>query len=152
MVRAASALVTRLRATWFGSVLAVVWVICLIAAPLARHCIGVAAVVGGPSGIFCTWTPPLRHPTGVGLLLLLAFVAIIVTLPLVFPSRTVLLAVGVGSAAVVVTVLLLAIDFASYRAMGRLGLYWTNEARSVLVFLLPVSAAWIIAGFRRHSA
>lgn len=139
----------RLRATWFGSVLALVWLVSLIVAPLARHCIGVAAVVGGPSGIFCSSTPALQKPTGFGLWMLLVFVAVIVTVPLVFPNRRVLLAVGVGSAAVVVAVLLLALDFASYRAMGRLGLHWTNEARSVLFFLLPVSVVWIIAGFRK---
>ena len=149
MGRAASAVISRLRVTWFGSVLAIVWVIGLIAAPIDRHCIAIAAVKGGPSGIFCTSTPALERPTGVGLLLLMGFVAVIATVPLAFPRRRALLAVGVGSAAVATTVLALAFDYPSYLAMGQLGLYWTSEARSVLFLLLPVSLLWIVAGIRR---
>ena len=150
MVRAVSTVLNRLRATWFGSVLASVWLVSLTAAPVARHCIAVAAVRGGPSGIFCSWTPALENPTGIGLVLLLAFVAVIVTVPLVFPSRPVLLLVGLGSAAIVVAVIVISLDFERYLALSRLGLRLTTEAQSVLLFLLPVSVVWIIAGFRRR--
>jgi len=149
MVRPASVVLNRLRATWFGSLLAIVWLVCLIAAPLARHCVGIAAVKGGPSGIFCGWTPPLENPNGFGLLLLLLFVAVIVTVPLVLPYRPALLAVGLGSAAVVVAMIVISLDFERYLALSRLGLDLTNEARSVLLFLLPVSVVWIVAGFRK---
>ena len=149
MVRAASVVVKRLRATWFGSVLALAWLIGLIAAPLARSCAGIAAVKGGQGGIFCYWTPALRNPTGLGLFLLLVFVAIIVTVPLVFPSRPVLLLVGLGSAAIVVATIVISVDFERNLALSGLGLNLTNEALSGLVLLLPVSVVWIVAGFRR---
>jgi hypothetical protein len=150
MVRATSVVLSRLRATWFASVLAVAWLLGLIAAPLVRSCAGIAAVKGGQGGIFCSWTTALPNPTGLGLFLLLVFVAIIVTVPLVFPSRLVLLLVGFGSAAIVVAVTLISIDFERYVALSRLGLNLTNEARSVLLLLLPVSVIWIVAGIRRR--
>ena len=151
MVRAASALLNRLRATWFGSILAVVWLISLIAVPSVRtNCIGIAAVKGGPSGIFCEPGPPLRSPTGLGMLSLLVFVAVIVTVPLVFPRRPVLLLVGLGSAAIVVAMIVISLDFERYLALSRLGLNLTNEARSGLLLLLPVSVVWIVAGVRRR--
>jgi hypothetical protein len=149
MVRATSVVLNRLRATWFGSVLAAAWLIGLIAAPLARGCAAIAAVKGGQGGIFCYWTPALRNPTGLGLFLLLVFVAIIVTVPLVFPSRPVLLLVGLGSAAIVVAMIVTSIDFERYLALSRLGLDLTNEARSGLLLLIPVSVVWIVAAFRR---
>jgi hypothetical protein len=148
MVNAVSILLKRLRATWFGSVLAVVWLVCLIAAPFARHCIAIAAVKGGPSGVFCEWTPVIENPTGFGLFLLLLFGAVIVTLPLAFPYRPVLLLVGFGSAAIVVAIMLMSLDFGWYLAMSRLGLDITNEARSGFVVLLPASVAWMLAGFQ----
>jgi hypothetical protein len=150
MLRAASTGLNRLRATWFGSVLALVWLVSLTVAPVARHCIGIAAVRGGPSGTFCSWTPALENPTGIGLVLLLAFVAVIVTVPLVFPYRPVLLLVGLGSAAIVVALIAISLDFERYLALSRLGLRLTSEAQSVLLFLLPVSVLWIVAGFRRR--
>jgi len=150
MVRPASVVLDRLRATWFGSVLAVAWLAFLTLVPWVRHCIGIAAVKGGQGGIFCSWTPALTNPTGLGLFLLLVFVAIIVTAPLVFPSRPVLLLVGLGSAAIVVALIVISLDFDRYLALSRLGLNLTNEARSVFLVLLPVSVVWIVTGFRRR--
>jgi len=77
---------------------------------------------------------------------LLAFVAVIVTVPLAFPYRAVLLTVGLGSAATAVATILMSVNVAWYPAMSRLGLDVTNEARFGLVFLLPVSVVWILAG------
>jgi hypothetical protein len=148
MVRSASVVVNRLRATWFGSVLAVAWIMGLTAAPLVRSCAGIAAVKGGQAGIFCSWTAAMPNPTGLGLFLLLVFVAIIVTVPLLFPSRPVLLLVGFGSAAIVVAMTVISLDFDRYLALSRLGLNLTNAARSVLLLLLPVSVVWIVAAFR----
>jgi len=148
MVRQASVVLNRLRVTWFGSVLALAWLMGLIAAPLVHSCVGIAAVKGGQGGIFCSWTPALPNPTGLGLFLLLVFVAIIVTVPLVFPSRPMLLSVGLGSAAIVVAMIVISLDFDRYLALSRLGLNLTNEARSVLLLLLPVSVVWIVAAFR----
>src|ERR1700694_4452931 len=148
MVRPASVVFNRLRATWFGSVLAVGWLVGMIAAPLVRGCAGVMGVKGGPSGVFCSWTPALPNPTGLGLLLLLVFVATIVTVPLVFPSRPVLWLVGFGSAVIVVALIVVSLDFERYLALSRLGLDLTNEARSGLLLLLPVSVVWIVAAFK----
>jgi hypothetical protein len=150
MVRPAAVVLSRLRATWFGSVLALAWLIGLIAAPLVHSCAGIAAVKGGQGGIFCRWTPALPNPAGLGLFLLLLFVAIIVTVPLVFPSRPVLLLVGLGSAVIVVAMIVISLDFERYLALSRLGLNLTNEDRSVLLLLLPVSVVWIVAAFRRR--
>jgi hypothetical protein len=150
MVRAALVVLNRLRATWFGSVLAVAWLVSLIAAPLVRTCAGIAAVKGGQGGIFCSWSAALPNPTGLGLFLLLTFVAIIVTVPLVFPIRPVLLLVGLGSAAIVVAVILISIDVERYLALSRLGLNLTNQDGSVLLLLLPASVVWIVAGIRRR--
>jgi hypothetical protein len=151
MVRATSVMLNRLRATWFGSVLAAAWLVFLIAVPSVRtNCVGIAAIKGGPSGIICESGPPLRSPTGLGLLLLLLFVAVIVTVPLVFPSRRILVVVGLGSAAIVVAMIVISLDFDRYLALSRLGLNLTNEARSVLLLLLPVSVVWIAAGVRRR--
>jgi hypothetical protein len=147
MVQAAQVLFRRLQTTWFGSVLALLWLLGLIAVPVPRHCIAVAAVRGGPSGVFCSRTPALEDPTGIGLALLLAFVAVIVIAPLVFPSRSVLLTVGLGSGAAALVTSLGSLDSGWYLAMGQLGLDITNEARSGLLFLLPASAAWILAAF-----
>jgi hypothetical protein len=151
MTQIAVAVLNRLRATWFGSVLAVVWLGGLLFAPLARHCFGVAAVVGGQSGIICDSTPPLENPSGAGLFLLLLFVAVIVTAPLVFPHRSVMLLVGFGSAAIVVALILFSIDVARYLVLSRLGLDVTSDAQSALLLLLPVSALWIVAGVRRRT-
>ncbi|HEV3461095.1 MAG TPA: hypothetical protein VG413_03550 [Candidatus Dormibacteraeota bacterium] len=82
-------------------------------------------------------------------MLLLAFVAVIVTMPLLFPYRPVLLLVGLGSAAIV-ALIAISLDFERYLALSRLGLRLTSEAQSVLLFLLPVSVLWIVAGFRRR--
>jgi hypothetical protein len=147
MVQAAQVIFRRLQATWFGSVLALFWLVGLVAIPLPRHCIAVAAVQGGPSGIFCNRTPALEDPTGIGLVLLLAFVAVIVTVPLTLPNRTVLLAVGLGSLAIALVTTLGSLDDGWYTAMSGLGLDITNDARSGLLFLLPASAAWILAAF-----
>jgi hypothetical protein len=142
-------MLNRLRATWFGSVLAVVWLVFLIAVPSVRtNCVGIAAIKGGPSGIFCESGPPLRSPTGVGLVLLLLFGAVIVTVPLVFPSRPMLSVVGLGSAAIVVAMIVISLDLERYLVLNRLGLNLTNEARSGLLLLLPVSVVWIVAAFR----
>src|SRR5438445_4158586 len=140
MVRPASVVLNRLRATWFGSVLAVAWLAFLIFVPWVRHCFGIAAVRGGSSGIYCTWTPALPNPAGLGLFLLLVFVAIIATVPLVFPSRPVLLLVGLGSAAIVVAMMVISLDFDRYFALSRLGLTLTNGARPVRSLLLPRGA------------
>jgi hypothetical protein len=149
MVRRASFVLNRLRATWFGSVLAVAWLVFLIAIPSVRtNCVGIAAIKGGPSGIICESGPPLRSPTGLGLVLLLVFVAIITTVPLAFPSRRMLLVVGLGSAAIVVAMAVISLDLERYLALSRLGLNITNEARSSLLLLLPVSVVWIVAAFR----
>jgi hypothetical protein len=149
MVRPASVVLKRLRATWFGSVLAVVWLVFLIVVPSVRtNCVGIAAVKGGPSGIFCESGPPLRSPTGVGLALLLLFVAVIVTVPLVFPSRRMLFVVGLGSAAIVVAMIVISLDLERHLVLNRLGLNLTNESRSGLLLLLPVSVVWIVAAFR----
>jgi hypothetical protein len=149
MVRATSVVFKRLRATWFGSVLALAWLVFLIAIPSVRvNCVGIAAIKGGPSGIICESGPPLRSPTGLGLLLLLVFVAIIATVPLVFPGRRMLFVVGLGSAAIVVAMIVICLDLQRYLALSRLGLSLTNEARSALLLLLPVSVVWIVAAFR----
>jgi len=150
MIQIAVAVLDRLRATWFGSVLAIVWLAGLLFAPLARHCTGIAGVVGGPSGIICDSTPPLENPSGAGLFLLL-FVAVIVTAPLVFPHRGVMLLIGFGSAAIVVALILFSVDVASYLALSRLGLDLTSETQSALLLLLPVSALWIVAGVRHRA-
>ncbi len=149
MVRAVSVVLNRLRATWFGSVLALAWLFFLIAIPSVRtNCVGIAAIKGGPSGIICESGAPLRSPTGLGLLLLLGFVAIIVAVPLVFPSRRMLFVVGLGSAAIVVAMVVISLDLEGYLALSRLGLNLTNEARSALLLLLTVSVVWIVAAFR----
>jgi hypothetical protein len=151
MVQVAELIVRRLRATWFGSVLALFWLVGLIAAPLARHCIAIAAVQGGPSGVFCGWTPALEDLTGLGLAVLLVFVAVIVTVPLAFPRCSVLLTVGLGSAAVVVVASLGSLDGGWYETLSELGLDITNEARSGLLFLLPASLVWIVAALRTRA-
>jgi hypothetical protein len=148
MARVAAVIFGRLRATWFGSVLALLWLVGLIAAPLVRHCIAIAAVSGGPSGVFCGWTPALGDPTGLGLALLLAFVAVIVTVPLAFPHRSVLLTVGLVSAAIAMVTSFASLDWGWYQAFSDLGLEITSEARSGLLFLLPASLIWILAGLR----
>src|SRR5207237_9262456 len=99
MVMAAAAVLKRLRATWFGSFVAVVWLLFLIAIPWVRHCYGIATVQGGSSGIYCTWNPPLIDASGFGLMLLLLFVAAIGMVPLAFATRRVLLSVGFGGGA-----------------------------------------------------
>src|SRR6202158_587585 len=134
MVRATSVVLKRLRATWFGSVLALAWLVFLIAIPSVRtNCVGIAAIKGGPSGIICESGPPLRSPTGLGLLLLLVFVAIIVTVPLVFPTRGMRCVVGFGSGAIVVAMIVTSLDLQRYLALSRLGLNLTSEARSALL-------------------
>jgi hypothetical protein len=135
MGRAASAVISRLRATWFGSLLAVVWLAFLIGVPWVRDCFGIAAVQGGSSGIYCTWNPPVIDPSGLELLLLVSFVAVIAMVPLAFPNRPTLLSVGFGVAAISVAIIL--------AANGP----WV--ALAVLVYLLPASALWIVAGVRR---
>jgi len=148
MVRAVSAVFNRLRATWFGSVLAVVWLVFLIAVPWVRHCFGIAAVQGGRSGIYRTWNPPLVDPSGFALLLLLLFAAVIGILPLAFPNRRVLLSVGLGSAIVVLAMIWATLDSAVSFSLSELGLQVGDVTRTVLFFLLPASVVWIIAGFR----
>jgi len=150
IVRSASVVLNRLRATWFGSVLAVAWLAFLIFVPLVRQCFGIAAVRGGTGGIYCTWTPALPNPTGLGLFLLLVFVVIIVTVPLAFPSRPVLLLVGLGSAAIVVAMIVISLELDRYLAVSQLGLNLRSEAQSALLLMLPASVAWIVAGFRRQ--
>jgi uncharacterized membrane protein len=135
MVRPASVVLKRLRATWFGSVLAVAWLAFLIFVPWVRDCFGIAAVRGGTSGIYCTWNPPIIDPSGLELVLLVLFVALIAIVPLAFPNRPTLLAVGFGSAAISVSMIV---------AIHNLWVPLT-----FLVFLLPASVVWIVAGFRR---
>jgi len=136
MGRAASAVLQRLRATWFGSALAAVWLAFLIGIPWVRHCYGIAAVQGGSSGIYCTWNPPIVEPSGQELLVLVSFVAVIAILPLAFPNRPTLLSVGFGVAATSVAIIL---------AANR-----PSVALAVLVFLLPASVVWIVTGVRRR--
>jgi uncharacterized membrane protein len=137
MVRAASAVLNRLRVTWFGSVLAVAWLAFLIFIPWVRQCFGIAAVRGGSSGIYCTWNPPIIDPSGFELVLLVLFVAVIAIVPLAYPNRPTLLAVGFGSAAISVAMIV---------AIHSLGVPLTS-----LVFLLPASVVWIVAGVRRRA-
>jgi hypothetical protein len=106
MVRVVSAVLSRLRATWFGSVLAVAWLAFLLGIPWVRDCYGIAAVQGGSSGIYCTWNPPIIDPSGLELLVLVSFVAVIAIVPLRFPNRPTLLSVGFGNAAISVAVIL----------------------------------------------
>lgn len=148
MVRPVSAVFNRLRATWFGSVLAVVWLVFLIAVPWVRECYGIAAVQGGSSGIYCTWNPPLIDTSGLALLLLLLFVAVIGILPLALPNRRVLLSVGFGSATIVLAMIWATLDSAVYFRLSEFGLQVGDLTRTVLLFLLPASLVWIIAGFR----
>jgi hypothetical protein len=138
MVRVVSAVLKRLRATWFGSVLAVAWLAFLLGVPWVRDCYGIAAVQGGSSGIYCTWNPPIIDPSGLELLVLVSFVAVIAIVPLRFPNRPTLLSVGFGNAAISVAVIL--------GANGP----WVGLA--VLVFLLPASVVWIAAGVKRGAS
>jgi hypothetical protein len=149
MVRAASAVFNRLRVTWFGSVLAIVWLAFLVAIPWVRDCMGIAAVQGGSSGIYCSWNPPLIEASGFGLLLLLLFVLVIGSLPLAFPNRRVLLSVGFGSAAIVLATIWASLDSSINFSLSEFGLQIGNVARSVFLFVLPASLAWIIAAFRQ---
>jgi len=136
MGRPVSVVLNRLRATWFGSALAVAWLAFLIFVPWVRQCFGIAAVRGGSGGIYCTWNPPIIDPSGLELVLLMLFVVLIAIVPLAFPNCPTLLAVGFGSAAISVA-MILAIH----------GLY---VPLTFLVFLLPASVAWIVAGIRRR--
>jgi hypothetical protein len=136
MGRAASAVFKRRRATWFGSALAVGWLAFLIGIPWVRDCYGIAAVQGGSSGIYYTWNPPIIDPSGLELLVLVSFVAVIAIVPLAFPNRPTLLAVGFGGASISVAIIL--------AANGP----WV--ALAVWVFLLPASVVWIVTGVRRR--
>jgi hypothetical protein len=138
MVRVVSAVLNRLRATWFGSVLAIAWLAFLLGIPWVRDCYGIAAVQGGSSGIYCSWNPPIIDPSGLELLVLVSFVAVIAIVPLRFPNRPTLLSVGFGSAAISVAVIL--------AANGP----WVGLA--VSVFLLPASVVWIAAGVKRGAS
>jgi hypothetical protein len=138
MVRAASVVLNRLRATWFGSVLALAWLAFLIAIPWVRDCFGIAAVQGGSSAIYCTWNPPIIDPSGLELPVLVWFVAVIAIVPLAFPNRPTLLAVGFAGAAISVAMIV--------AANG------PRVALAVLVFLLPASVVWIVAGVRRRAS
>jgi hypothetical protein len=84
--------------------------------------------------------------------LLLLFVAVIVKVPLVFPSRRMLFVVGLGSAAIVVAMIVISLDLKWYLAHSRLGLNLTNEARSVRLPLLLVSVIWICRRIQAGSA
>jgi hypothetical protein len=137
MVRTASFVLNRLRATWFGSVLAVAWLGFLIFVPWVRDCFGIAAVQGGISGIYCTWNPPIIDPSGLESVLLVLFVAVIASVPLAFPNRPTLLAVGFGSAAISVAMIL--------------AIHNPWVPLTFVVFLLPASVAWIAAGIRRRA-
>jgi hypothetical protein len=137
-----------MRATWFGSLLALVWLVFLIAIPWVRDCFGTAAVQGGSSGVYCTWNPPLIVASGFGLLLLLLFVAVIGILPLAFPNRRVLSSVGFGSAAIVLSMIWASLDSSIYFHLSEFGLQIGSVTRTVLLFVLPVSVVWIIAAFR----
>jgi hypothetical protein len=97
---------------------------------------GVAAVQGGSSGIYCSWNPPIVEPSGLELLVLVSFVALIAILPLAFPNRPTLLSVGFGVAATSVAIIMAANE------------PWIGLA--VLVFLLPASVVWIVTGVRRR--
>jgi len=136
MVRSASVVLNRLRATWFGSVLAVAWLAFLVFVPWVRQCFGIAAVRGGTGGIYCTWNPPILDPSGLEVALLVLFAALITIVPLAFPNRPTLLAVGFGSAAISVAMIL-----AIHELSGV----------TFLVFLLPAGILWIVAGIRRHA-
>jgi hypothetical protein len=136
MVRATSVVLGRLRATWFGSVLAVAGLAFLIFVPWVRQCFGIAAVRGGTGGIYCTWNPPILDPSGLELVLLVSFVALIAIVPLAFPNRPTLLAVGFGSAVISVAVIV--------------AIHELSVPLTFLVFVLPASVAWIVAGFRRQ--
>jgi hypothetical protein len=136
MVRPASVVLNRLRATWFGSVLAVALLAFLIFVPWVRDCFGIAAVRGGTSGIYCTWNPPIIDPSGLELVLLVLFVAFIAIVPLAFPNRATLLVLGFGTAAISVAMIV---------AIHSLWVPLT-----FLVFLLPASVVWIVAGVRRR--
>ena len=150
MVMAAAAVLKRLRATWFGSFVAVVWLLFLIAIPWVRHCYGIAAVQGGSSGIYCTWNPPLIDASGFGLMLLLLVVAAIGMVPLAFPNRRVLLSVGFGSATFVLMLIWASLDSNIYFSLRQFGLEVSSLTRTVLLFLLPASVLWIVAGLRRR--
>jgi hypothetical protein len=136
MVRPASVVLKRLRATWFGSVLAIAWLVFLIIVPWDRECYGIAAVRGGSGGIYCTWNPPIIDPSGLELVLLVLFVALIAIVPLAFPNRPTLLALGFGSAAISAAVIV--------------AIHSLSVPLTFLVFLLPAGVAWIVAGFRRQ--
>lgn len=136
MVRPASVVLRRLRATWFGSVLAVAWLAFLIFIPWVRDCFGIAAVRGGSGGIYCTWNPPIIDPSGLELVLLVLFVSLIAIVPLAFPNRPTLLAVGFGSAAISAAMIV--------------AIHELSVPLTFLVFLLPAGVVWIVAGFRRQ--
>jgi hypothetical protein len=151
-MRVATLIGKRLRRTWFGSVLALAGLAILTITPVARHCAGIAAKRGTPGGIFCDWTPPLQNPSGVGLIVLLVFAGVIVTLPLALPNRWVLLMTGAGSAALVIGLIIgTTLDFGLYLSLSRLGLALTSDATSAMIALVPASIAWIVASFRLRS-
>src|ERR1700730_12103302 len=106
MVRPVSVVLNHLRASWFGSSLAVACWAFLIFVPWVRQCFGIAAVRGGSGGIYCTWNPPIIDPSGFELVLLVLFAAVIAIVPVAFPIRPTLLALGFGSAAISVAMIL----------------------------------------------
>ena len=69
MQQLAGVIVERLRRTWFGSVLALLWLSLVTIVPTVRQCFGIAAKRGEVGGIVCSWGPALeslRQPANDG--------------------------------------------------------------------------------------
>lgn len=96
MATFASVLWGRLQRSWFGSIIALAGVTLLLAVPLVRRCSAVSGVRGVPSGDGCAWTSPVQGAEGLGLVMLLAVVAVAAILAVVFPRPWALIAVGLG--------------------------------------------------------
>src|SRR5437763_16531380 len=77
MQQLAGVIVERLRRTWFGSVLALLWLALVTIVPTVRQCFGIAAKRGEVGGIVCSWGPALESLRQPGLALLLVFVGAI---------------------------------------------------------------------------
>ncbi|TMD41458.1 MAG: hypothetical protein E6I88_07445 [Chloroflexi bacterium] len=152
MQQLAGVIVERLRRTWFGSVLALLWLALVTIVPTVRQCFGIAAKRGEVGGIVCSWGPALESLRQPGLALLLVFVGAIALVPLLVRDPSAILATGIASAVVVIGL----VAFSSINphfdlALSRLGLPIGSEADAGMLALLLASAAWIIASFRLRS-
>lgn len=101
---------------------------------------------GGPSGDSCAWTPPVQQAQGVGLIVLLALVAVVAIGSMVFPRPWPLIAVSLGSATVWLVSANLNLQLSVW--LSDLGLSLTSdmETKWLLILMLPSSTIWLLAG------